>query len=861
MAVTYGFFNSVNGDRKYDADQMSAYFRGIVTQGVFQSLDGGLAVTAGTGLAVNVATGRAIVQDKWVNNDLAMTLTISDASATYPRYDAVVIKYDGSARTVSIYVKAGTPAASPTYPTMTRSGTTYEMCLAYVSVPANATSVTVTDKRSDTSVCGWATVAQSISGTYEAMIDDMKTGFDGVTYDSPGAAVRACDGILQGEIDLQAHSMISGGVEITAKGWKTSIPNLTIYKGQYIGVIVQSADLNGLCSVVVRKDGSTISTLGDISGTTTKVFGYVASADIRNFSISHYCGSTTGSLSVTLWVASENKKKSICYVQDNAFNYTIENSTATVYIGSGIVIRGTQSKTFTNEQIAAAAAAGGFTFDSTNKTVTSNNIVIYYKADTDSIVFAQGSQNDAFMNEGIILFYYYSRGIGGALVENYLAGLNFQELNNATTATEANSSFQDIKNGNLKRSSTLTSASGYIYTVKSVNLYKGRTYEIVTVADDNLSGTSNIAIRQNGSTIQAFTQTVSAGSKFVNYYTPSENLIDASIGHYCYSVTGTISDTISDVSYLDTIPNYYISEVNSAIDSISENMNTCGKNGETFVFITDIHWETNTRHSPELIRYILDRLNINKIICGGDLINQGAKSAMINTLHECVRSFNIKNTFFPIAFGNHDSNKNGSSSSDYFDMNTEYALLMKQCDDKVHYLNDGTDWSMYFDVEATKTRFIICDTGENGTFLSYDELCECLNAAPSGYTVIIVAHWLYNENAKSAFCINLESIVDAYNGRESVTVGGSTYDFTSASGNIASVIAGHIHNDMDFSTSDGIPFIFTDCDNGPRSNNTSYPYVPGTITEQCFDVVTIDYTNKTVKCVRIGRGADRNFTY
>ena len=193
MAVTYGFFNSVNGDRKYDADQMSAYFRGIVTQGVFQSLDGGLAVTAGTGLAVNVATGRAIVQDKWVNNDLAMTLTISDASATYPRYDAVVIKYDGSARTVSIYVKAGTPAASPTYPTMTRSGTTYEMCLAYVSVPANATSVTVTDKRSDTSVCGWATVAQSISGTYEAMIDDMKTGFDGVVYNSPGDAVRSCD--------------------------------------------------------------------------------------------------------------------------------------------------------------------------------------------------------------------------------------------------------------------------------------------------------------------------------------------------------------------------------------------------------------------------------------------------------------------------------------------------------------------------------------------------------------------------------------------------------------------------------------------------------------------------------------------
>ena len=201
MAVTYGFFNSINGDRKYNADQMSDYFRGIVNEGVFQHLNGGLAVVAGTGMEVTVATGRAIVQNKWVQNDAAFPLTIEAASDTYGRKDAVVIRLSYTNRNISIVVKTGTPAASPTAPSMTRNSTTYEMALAYVNVSAGATSVTVTDKRSDTTVCGWATVAQQTSGEVDAMLNDMKTGFDGVVYQTPGDAVRGCDEKIIGMIE------------------------------------------------------------------------------------------------------------------------------------------------------------------------------------------------------------------------------------------------------------------------------------------------------------------------------------------------------------------------------------------------------------------------------------------------------------------------------------------------------------------------------------------------------------------------------------------------------------------------------------------------------------------------------------
>ena len=201
MSVTYGFFNSVAGDRKYNAEQMTDFYTGICSQGVFQSVDNGLQVVAGTGMTVKVKTGRAIIQNKWVKNDAELTLNITAASSTLPRITAVIIKLNDNNRTITITTKDGEYASSPVAPSMTRADGIYEMALAYVNVSASATSVTVTDKRSDTGVCGWAAVAQAIDGTYEALIDDIKTGFDGVVYNTPGDAVRTCDQKLQTQIN------------------------------------------------------------------------------------------------------------------------------------------------------------------------------------------------------------------------------------------------------------------------------------------------------------------------------------------------------------------------------------------------------------------------------------------------------------------------------------------------------------------------------------------------------------------------------------------------------------------------------------------------------------------------------------
>lgn len=160
MAITYGYFNSVNGDRTYNADQMSEYFDGLVSDGVYESVDGALQVLAGSGMQVQVQSGRAIINCKWIKNDAAISLNITQAHPTLSRYTAVILRLNSTNRLIEITTKDGTPASIPTKPAMQNDGMIIEKCLAYVYVGAGATTITqanITDTRPDNTVCGWIT--------------------------------------------------------------------------------------------------------------------------------------------------------------------------------------------------------------------------------------------------------------------------------------------------------------------------------------------------------------------------------------------------------------------------------------------------------------------------------------------------------------------------------------------------------------------------------------------------------------------------------------------------------------------------------------------------------------------------------
>lgn len=162
MAITYGFFNSVNDDRLYNAETFNTYFEGLISQnGVFENVDNMLAVAAGSdGLTVTVAEGKAIVNNHWVKLSAVETLTLETAHNLFSRYDMVSLRWNSTTRDVTLEVTTGTPASTPQRPTPVTSDTEYEIVLAYVLVPANATALTtgnIYDQRANTAVCGYIT--------------------------------------------------------------------------------------------------------------------------------------------------------------------------------------------------------------------------------------------------------------------------------------------------------------------------------------------------------------------------------------------------------------------------------------------------------------------------------------------------------------------------------------------------------------------------------------------------------------------------------------------------------------------------------------------------------------------------------
>lgn len=144
MSVTSGFFNSLNGDRRYDARQMSAIFDGIINDGVLANIGTAFAVNAAGGNDINVGIGRAWFNSAWLYNDAVLTLTIAPSEVLLDRWDAVVIEIDHSAsgRKGDIKVVTGTASSDPQYPTLTKSTEVNQYPLAYILCPANSSSIT-----------------------------------------------------------------------------------------------------------------------------------------------------------------------------------------------------------------------------------------------------------------------------------------------------------------------------------------------------------------------------------------------------------------------------------------------------------------------------------------------------------------------------------------------------------------------------------------------------------------------------------------------------------------------------------------------------------------------------------------------
>ena len=137
MAVTSGFFNSVNHDRLYNAEQLSSIFDDIIEDGVFQNVGDAFMVNAVGDYndRVSVGTGRAWFDHTWTLNDTPLTISVDPPNIMLDRIDAIVIDVDRNpdVRKNSIVYVKGIEDTYPEPPELIKTDLRNQYPLAYIA--------------------------------------------------------------------------------------------------------------------------------------------------------------------------------------------------------------------------------------------------------------------------------------------------------------------------------------------------------------------------------------------------------------------------------------------------------------------------------------------------------------------------------------------------------------------------------------------------------------------------------------------------------------------------------------------------------------------------------------------------------
>ena len=149
MAITdldYGFYNSLNGDRKYNATDFTKIFDGVIQDGVFQTIGDHFQVTQDTGSnnECKVKTGKAWLDHTYTVLNSVGTLEFSSvAVGGQSRIDAVCIEVNTGNRVNSIIVVEGTPSLNPVKPSLEAQDhpEIKRYALAYITIKQSEGSV------------------------------------------------------------------------------------------------------------------------------------------------------------------------------------------------------------------------------------------------------------------------------------------------------------------------------------------------------------------------------------------------------------------------------------------------------------------------------------------------------------------------------------------------------------------------------------------------------------------------------------------------------------------------------------------------------------------------------------------------
>lgn len=291
MTLHFGFYNSVTGDRLYDAIDMSRIFDGIILDGVYAAFGDSLMVVENTGMNVAVGTGRAWFDHTWSYNDAEVVIAVPTADALLPRIDVVYIEIneDSGVRANEFNILEGTPATEPVAPTLTNTSTVHQYPLAHIEVAATVTAITQANivNKVGTTECPFVTCPLEYVTTnellaqweaeWEEWFDAIKDQLSSEAETNLQAQIWAIVGDINPPlmtlIDLDTHDHTDYGDQIPTGGLvnlaitTAKLDNLAVTEGKLAALAATEAKLGNLAvtagklgplSVVASKLGDDI---------------------------------------------------------------------------------------------------------------------------------------------------------------------------------------------------------------------------------------------------------------------------------------------------------------------------------------------------------------------------------------------------------------------------------------------------------------------------------------------------------------------------------------------------------------------------------------------------------------------------
>ena len=315
MSVTFGFYNALNHDRKYDAIQVSSIFDGIINDGIYESIGTAMIVKATSYMVINIGIGRAWFNHTWTYNDSILPLTVQPSELVLNRIDTVILEVDSTrtVRTNSIKIIEGTPAATPVAITLVNNENVHQYPLARIYVKANATVITQADITNTvgTSECPFVTgiistlstdnLIQQWESNYEQWLSEQTTSFN--TWFAG----------LKNELDSNQAANLLNQINLVSAIEKEKIDGY--YNGTFLATHWEGATKETVNGTVQKVTASTALTL-TVTNTYTSPLVYCENTDVTIIS------SSISSKTLTVNYTSLSAGTYVFHVSENASPFT-----------------------------------------------------------------------------------------------------------------------------------------------------------------------------------------------------------------------------------------------------------------------------------------------------------------------------------------------------------------------------------------------------------------------------------------------------------------------------------------------------------------------------------------------------------